>query len=231
MSEDKLPGLIIANPGQLHWYRGGKRAVTWHEWQALPRKSAVHDTFRFDETRNKIAENGDYREHVKYVFENVLGGMLRQDAKLDIIGLETTGTAAMEHLAQNCQYHQFAQARLIIFPGALWSDRVSALCLANPQHNIRQLATTCGAPQSFVDFIRKRSRAYVVGDQRLETPVRVGGEEFGCNCYASGEELYHEHIIIRSWGSMLDWFDLVHTIPGYEEPVFAEENGEDGPPN
>ena len=39
-------GIIIANPGQLLWYRGGGRAVSRTEWSNLPRESAVHEPFR-----------------------------------------------------------------------------------------------------------------------------------------------------------------------------------------
>lgn len=99
-----VPGIVITNPGQLYWYRGGKRAVSWYEWQALPRQSAVHEAFRCDEVNNKIPGNGDFKEHVEYVFDNVLNGMLREDVQLDIIGLEKTGAVALGHLAQNCEY-------------------------------------------------------------------------------------------------------------------------------
>lgn len=56
-----------------------------------------------------------------------------------------------------------------------------------------------------------------------------GRDEFGCNCFASGEELYQENIIVRSWGSMLDWFTLVHTVTEYAEPeltVVESGNGD-----
>ena len=64
----------------------------------------------------------------------------------------------------------------------------------------------------------------MVGHQRIETLLQ-GREETGCNCYASGEELYQENIIVRVWGRILDWFNMVHTLQNYEEPVFVVENG------
>jgi hypothetical protein len=48
----------------------------------------------------------------------------------------------------------------------------------------------------------------------------TGREEYGCNCYASGEELYQENVIIAAWRSMLDWFNLIVSSPGYEEVEF-----------
>ena len=56
----------------------------------------------------------------------------------------------------------------------------------------------------------------------------AGREEFGCNCFSSGEELYQENVIVRSWRSMLDWFNLVHSIPNYEEPELSLAEAEGG---
>ena len=53
---------------------------------------------------------------------------------------------------------------------------------------------------------------------RTETPL-TGRALYGCNCYASGEELYEENVIVKSWGSMLDWFNILHA-----NPTFAEVN-------
>jgi hypothetical protein len=45
-----------------------------------------------------------------------------------------------------------------------------------------------------------------------------GREQFGCNCFSGGEELYQENVIVKSWRSMVEWFDLIHSSPDYEEP-------------
>ena len=56
----------------------------------------------------------------------------------------------------------------------------------------------------------------------------TGREEYGCNCYASGEQYYQENVIIAAWRSMLDWFNLVASSPGYEEvEVFVRQSQED----
>jgi hypothetical protein len=56
----------------------------------------------------------------------------------------------------------------------------------------------------------------------------TGRENFGCNCYASGEELYQENIIIAAWRSMLDWFNFIELSPTYEEVdiILREEKKE-----
>ena len=103
VSEDQSPGIVIANPGQLYWYRGGKRAVTWSEWQGLPRQSAVHEAYRVDETKDKIPGNGDYEDHIESIFRNVLEETLAEDVTIDIIALEQTGAAVLTYLSDNCE--------------------------------------------------------------------------------------------------------------------------------
>ena len=103
-ASDDRPGIVIANPSQLYWYRGGGRAVSWAEWLGLPRESAVSQPFKVDPVKNTIPGNGDFREHVNYIFESALPALLHEDARLDIIGLEWTGTAVLEYLCKNCGF-------------------------------------------------------------------------------------------------------------------------------
>ena len=106
-SDDAVPGIIIASPGQLLWYRGGGRAVTSTEWQNLPRASAVNESFRVDAVQNRIPENATFQDHVNYIFEHVLPAKLNQEAKLDLIGLEWPGAAMIGYLATNCEIYSW----------------------------------------------------------------------------------------------------------------------------
>jgi hypothetical protein len=49
----------------------------------------------------------------------------------------------------------------------------------------------------------------------------TGRTDFGCNCYASGENMYPENIIVKAWRSMLDWFNVIHASPGFEEAEYV----------
>ncbi|KIW88719.1 uncharacterized protein Z519_10765 [Cladophialophora bantiana CBS 173.52] len=202
-------GLIVANPCQLLWYRGGGRAVSVHEWNCLPRPSAVHDAPRVDAVKNRIPGNRDYVEHVSYMFEKVIPSLVAKEAKVDVIGLEYTGSAALEYLAEHWDS---------------WSSRINGISLVTPQHKIADIIAN-GAPGDFVTFISKRCRAYFVSPSPIETPI-AGREEVGCNCYASGEHLYQENAMMRCWRHMLDWFDMLYVNPEYEEAEF-EVMGQD----
>ncbi|KAI9882206.1 MAG: hypothetical protein M1823_006046 [Watsoniomyces obsoletus] len=88
-NDENTPGIIIANTGQLVWYRGGKRAVSFTTWDSLPRKSAVHGSMRIDDVRNRVPKNSSVKEHVKYIFEEILdnGEMVKKDIEVYVIGL------------------------------------------------------------------------------------------------------------------------------------------------
>jgi hypothetical protein len=180
----EIPGIVIANPGQLLWYRGGGRAVSRTQWANLPRDSAVVGSFRVDEVMNKVSGNEDFRAHVKYVFDNVIDGILRKDARIDVIGLEWTGQASVMHLAANWEKY---------------GPRVRGICLASPQHDPREFENA-----DFTEFISKRGRAYFVSSSPVATLIN-GREDFGCDCYASGEEMYPENVIVEAVEHMLTW--------------------------
>ncbi|MCJ1423004.1 hypothetical protein MMC29_000885, partial [Sticta canariensis] len=108
------PGIIIANTGQLIWYRRGGRAVTHTSWSALPRKSGVADPMRIHPVKNRVPGNENMAAHVKYVFEEVVVKMVNPSAKLDIIGV---GDGASEVVA----YLQTEWAR--------WKERVQAIAV------------------------------------------------------------------------------------------------------
>lgn len=96
--------LIIANTGQLIWHCGGRRAITHASWMALPRRSAVDPPYTMT-GRNSIPGNANWQEHVESVFKEVLaarGRLVRDDAKIDIIGISEGGLGAIRYLASDC---------------------------------------------------------------------------------------------------------------------------------
>ncbi len=98
----EAPGIIIANPGQLVWYRGGRRPMTLRTWQALPRRSAVHMPMRLDMVKNRVPGNEDSEKHVEYLFRKVLPELLKKDAAVDVIGIGDGATEAVKFLDANC---------------------------------------------------------------------------------------------------------------------------------
>jgi hypothetical protein len=223
-SDTSAPGIIIANPSQLYWYRGGSQALSTGEWLTLPRESAVHEPYRIDPFRNTIPHNRNSKEHVEYIFEHVLDSILNKDAIIDIIGLDWVSLEVVEYLSSNCKSNLIpAQVRSNQHPGQQWSSKIGAICFGNPQHNVEDIDD---ASDGFLEFLSDKCRAYFKSPKAKETTL-PGRETFGCNCIASGEQLYDENIIIRCWPSMLDHFNVVHTIPDYKEPIRAVHDNDE----
>ncbi|EDN08878.1 predicted protein [Histoplasma mississippiense (nom. inval.)] len=202
-------GFILANPGQLVWHCAKEQAMSLPMWHALPRRSAVEPPMRMT-FRNKIPGNETWQDHITYVFEEVLGKLAAPDVRIDIIGLAEGGLGAVRYLAEHW---------------TAWKPRISSLCLSNPLHDTNHLH-----PPDFANFMSTRSRAYLLSEKPLNTPV-AGRYQFGCNCYSSGEALNVESIMPRAWGGMLKWLDAMFEDSGLEEvEVIVGENeaGEDG---
>ena len=55
--------------------------------------------------------------------------------------------------------------------------------------------------------------------------MMAGRGNFGCNCYASGEDMYSESIMATAWKNILDWFQKIHSNPGFAEVevVFGDD--------
>lgn len=225
------PGIIIANPSQLIWYRGRGRAVTDREWLCMPRESAVHEPMRIDEVRNRVEGNKNFEEHVQYIFEHILSSddgshpLCDPQAKISVIGQEYPGSAALQYMVRNWMG---------------WRDRISCVALINPQHSLEGLFSTFDitAPgdvaerEQAVDFIARRTRAYRVSYKPLET-VMSGRTRLGCNVYSSGETLYEESVFVRCWPSVLDWIDVCRfsdtfAEPAIDEPLTDEEDEKSG---
>lgn len=227
------PGLIIANPSQLIWYRGGNRAVTDREWINMPRETAVSLIMSIDPVKNRVDGNKNLDEHVQYMFEHILtqsdddehtsrAPICNPEAKFSVIGLEFPGSIALQYLVHNWTY---------------WGPRISAIALCNPQHTLKELFSQLSdtpdhtaVKEEVTRFIATRTRAYRVSRRPVETPLQgvdTNERTLGCNIYSSGEALYEESVFVRCWGSILDWIDLCRFSEEYHEPVLMLDGEED----
>ncbi|RHZ74979.1 hypothetical protein CDV55_109205 [Aspergillus turcosus] len=210
--KDADTALLLANTGQLIWHCGSSRAITHQTWFALPRSSAVDAPLRMTR-RNKIPSNQDWQEHVACVFDEILsarGRLVREDAKIDIIGLSEGGLGAIRYLEAEWDS---------------WRPYISAIALSNPLHHtdIDLVEESPSVPSSFISFISSRCRAYVLSDKHVGFPL-PGFQEYGCNCYSSGEELNTECIMPKAWEDMLEWLAKMYADPSDGEPHLEIKN-------
>ena len=102
-TNDAAPGIIIANPGQLYWWRRGRRAISYRSWEAIPRLYATDSSPRIDTVCNRVHENEDLKAHVKYIFARVLPHLVRPQAKLSVLALEMSTIPVAAYLEDNCK--------------------------------------------------------------------------------------------------------------------------------
>lgn len=135
-SEDS-PGVIIANLGQLRWWRGGKKAVTHTTWFSLPQKSAVSGAYRFDGLKNTVPENRNTTEHVAYIFDHVVPNLLAPDAMLEVIGVSVGAVEVVDFLNKPQNW-------------AIMEPRLTALALIATFHRRDDISNPW-----FADWLRK----------------------------------------------------------------------------
>lgn len=116
---EKPVGVIIANMGQLLWYRRGKRAVTRATWAGLPRKTGVSQQLSIDPEKNRVPGNENLAAHTRYIFEHVITRMVNPAAKLDIIGLGEGAEEAVNYL--QCSWET-------------WKERIQAIAIGSGYH-------------------------------------------------------------------------------------------------
>lgn len=81
------PGVVLANTGQLYWWPEGKRGVTVTASTAIPLPSMVHHGRRHVPALNNVPRNEDPAAHVRYVFNEVLQKITKEDAEVSVVAI------------------------------------------------------------------------------------------------------------------------------------------------
>ncbi|KAF1964716.1 hypothetical protein BU23DRAFT_547122 [Bimuria novae-zelandiae CBS 107.79] len=70
--DEDVPGLIVLNTAQLLYSHKYNKALSFRSWDALPRKSVIHDAVKYYEVENRVDGHRTPEEHIKTVFETVI---------------------------------------------------------------------------------------------------------------------------------------------------------------
>ncbi|PHH79822.1 hypothetical protein CDD80_3683 [Ophiocordyceps camponoti-rufipedis] len=201
------PGILLANPGQLHWWPEGRRALTTVAKDAVPLPSLVHRGSRFVSGLHDVPLNEDPEAHVRYVCRQVVERLVRPDARISLVAIGQSCELLTQYLDDADNWAAW-ESRLnsMLLLGHLWSDDG----LGNP---------------ALKDFLAKRTRAYLVSDLPLDLPLAPpagnadeGIPKLGCPCYSSSEPFYTELILIRALESVCSYIQAAATTPGFENP-------------
>ncbi|KAI0379085.1 Arb2 domain-containing protein [Hypomontagnella monticulosa] len=206
-SDSSPPGIILANMGELLWWPAGNRALSVHAFNGTPRKSAVH--FGHEVTdKNKIPHNADMKEHVHYIFDEVIPHFVKDSAKIDVVGVGDSAETVEQYLDLPPIWPQ-------------WKDRISSLSLVGGMHPVWELKN-----DEFVNvFLRNKARAYITSDEPAGmaisgpegNPKSKSFTQIGCPVFSSGEPYYIECVLIAGADVILDWIQEVAMTPENED--------------
>ena len=112
-------GIMVANPGQLLWYRRGQRAMTMESWNGLPRKTGVSDPMRIDPVKNYVPGNKDVQHHVANCFD-AIAELAIKDVKIDIAAVGEGAECVARYLDQNWERWESNIQAMCVGVGFLW---------------------------------------------------------------------------------------------------------------
>ncbi|KAI0531592.1 Arb2 domain-containing protein [Xylaria digitata] len=209
-----VPGVILANMGELIWWPWGRRTLSRSAFDAAPMRSAAHTGNHLDPQLNRVPGNESPAAHVKYFFEHVVPDYVKT-ASLDIIGLGDGADFVTSYL--NCD--------------ETWNRvgyRIN--CFASVGGQFPEWEIKCDGLRS---FLKDRARAYVPSTEPLG--LVLSGDSgnshtttftsFGCPVFSAGEAQHVETLFISSYPVVLDWIQEVTNTHAmnkpYKNPVFT----------
>ncbi|KAI1324455.1 hypothetical protein F5Y16DRAFT_305577 [Xylariaceae sp. FL0255] len=229
------PGIVLANTGELLWWAAGKRTLSHMAFQAAPMSSAAHIANFIDPETCFVPGNASPLEHVKYIFENIVGNaeMVRPDAVIDIIGIGTGAEVVEKFLDSEGVWNKWG-GRLGCFAivgGMLGADRY-----IDKKKGITSADGFTG--EGFKTFLKERARAYVSSMAPAGTvianpegnPKTSTFTKHGCPVISAGMAIHLETMFIDTHPLVLSWMQEVALAPKpYKNPIF-EIDFDDGTP-
>ncbi|KAI9889268.1 MAG: hypothetical protein M1814_005643 [Vezdaea aestivalis] len=192
--EYKRPGFLIANPGELFWWRGGQKAITRRNWETIPRVSAFHPSLRLDPVKNVVPGHEDAYAHAQYIFNTALPALVKPEAQLQIVSLSDSTVSVIDSLNKH-------------WPSI--SNRLTGVVWIAPGHT----ASDFGENSELRHYLKLNSRAYVCSTS-VEYGEEVKPEDIydtllGCDVFSADEEI-DECVMPRVMTLVADYLEDLH---------------------
>ncbi|KAM0201287.1 hypothetical protein ACHAPI_002162 [Fusarium lateritium] len=206
--DPESPCVILANVGQRYWWTEEKRALTIEAAADVPLPSMVHTGRRYVEELNGIPGSETPLAHVKTIFDKVLGA--NTNAKIDIIAIGQSCEVVLQLFEEEQTWTR-------------WGQRLGGMLLMGTVFPADGLTNV-----EFKDFLAKRTRAYLISNEPLNTPLAMPGgnpalliDPLGCPCLSGGEQQYTELILIKALEPALAYLQEIALTPDFVNPDMA----------
>ncbi|THV45415.1 hypothetical protein BGAL_0492g00070 [Botrytis galanthina] len=217
--ESEPPAIILANMGQIYWYRRGRKPVTLMTWSALPQSSCVEKTTRLDAIKNTVPENRNTDEHIDYIFNHVIEELMPNVAKIDVIGVSEGAMGVTRFLDKLENWKKWGSRMQAFAALATWWQSTD---YRNPL---------------FLEWMLARGRVYLNSPEPAGT--YLAGPDgtrriiaFGSPVFSLSEPYYTECLLPKGYRTVIEFFQEVADWDSqggeYVNPTFVRmDDGEE----
>ncbi|KAF7935042.1 uncharacterized protein EAE98_003087 [Botrytis deweyae] len=217
--ESEPPAIILANMGQIYWYRRGRKPVTLMTWSALPQSSCVEKTTRLDAMKNTVPGNRNTDEHIDYIFNHVIEELMPKVTKIDVIGV-SEGAMGVTRFLDNLENWKKWGSRMQAFAAlATWWQSID---YRNPL---------------LLEWMLARGRVYLNSPEPAGTYLASPDGTrriiaFGSPVFSLSEPYYTECLLPKGYRTVVDFFHEVAEWDSqggeYVNPTFVRmDDGEE----
>ncbi|KAF7939259.1 uncharacterized protein EAE97_007339 [Botrytis byssoidea] len=217
--EPEPPAIILANMGQLYWYRRGRKPVTLMTWSALPQSSCVEKTTRLDAIKNTVPGNRNTDEHIDYIFNHVIEELMPKVAKIDVIGVSEGAMGVTRFLDELENWKKWGSRMQAFAALATWWQSID---YRNPL---------------LLEWMQARGRVYLNSPEPAGT--YLAGPDgtrriiaLGSPVFSLSEPYYTECLLPKGYRTVIDFFQEVADWDSqggeYVNPTFVRmDDGEE----
>lgn len=226
-----IPGIILANMGQLYWWHEGKEAITVDASSAIPLPSLVHTGTKHIPEVNTIPGNEDPFQHMESILTQIIANKCQENVRLDIIAIGESCETVVRFFDNPLHWDAWAPSlgAMLFCSPTLALETLSNEGLKGFLATVSIIFKVTLSTFRLMGKSAKRARGYLVSSEPIDTPLfgpggsaNAGMPAFGFPCYSSGEPQLPELVFIKALSSGLVYLEEAAMDSEFENPPVVE---------